>query len=82
MTKGTDRVSYTYLMRKSKKVTIEKICGKGYKIIDINDFSAPVTNKFEKRAMYGRMQFEDELNLWDAMEAGLVPTFCGSNRKE
>ena len=64
---------YTYIMRNSLRVTKEKLKGVTYKINDCMIYEKPYMQG--DRLCYGWMKFDKQLEIYDAMEAGLVPNF-------
>ena len=64
---------YTYIMRKSKDSTLEALKENDARILNIKVYKSYNRNHDKKRT-YGRIVFDRKLQLWDAMEAGLIPS--------
>lgn len=64
---------YTYSMKHDAKQTLERLKGIEYRIVERRFFHQP--SAWHDSIVWGWIKFKEPLQLWDAMEAGLVPIF-------
>lgn len=64
---------YTYYMKKPLEATKQKLQGIRYRINDCMIYSKPYLQK--GRLYYGWIKMDEQLDIFDAMEAGLVPNY-------
>ena len=69
---------FTYSMRYDPDKTLDKLQGIKYRVVDRRFYNQP--SMWNAKLVWGWMKLREPLQLWDAMEAGLVPMFNTTTR--